>query len=78
MPLPAPRADLVKNTYEFETLPLVKPAGFREYDARWLLDKEINLLGLQALGLALGTYIHEVGVQPRVVVGHDFRAIRCR
>lgn len=73
MPLPAPRADLVKNTYEFETIPLVKPSGFREYDARWLLDKEINLLGIQALGLALGTYIHEVGVQPRVVVGHDFR-----
>ncbi|MDP8916179.1 MAG: phosphomannomutase/phosphoglucomutase [Pseudomonadota bacterium] len=73
MPLPAPRADLVKNTFEFETEPLVKPAGFREYDARWLLEKEINLLGLQALGLALGTYIHEVGVQPRVVVGHDFR-----
>ncbi|MBW3560151.1 MAG: phosphomannomutase/phosphoglucomutase [Proteobacteria bacterium] len=73
MPLPPARADLVKNTLEFETIPLVKPSGFREYDARWLLDKEINLLGLQSLGLALGTYIHEVGVQPRVVVGHDFR-----
>ena len=73
MPLPAPRADLVKNTYEFETIPLVKPAGFREYDARWLLEKEINLLGIQALGLALGTYIHEIGVQPRIVTGHDFR-----
>jgi phosphomannomutase/phosphoglucomutase len=29
---------------------------------------------VQALGLALGTYIHEVGAQPRVVVGHDFRS----
>src|SRR5690606_38550533 len=46
----------------------------REYDARWILDKEINLLGIQALGLALATYAHEIGVKPRIVVGHDFRS----
>jgi len=69
-----PRQDLVPNTADFETIPLVKPTGFREYDARWILDKEINLLGIQALGLGLATYIHEVGVQPRIVVGHDFRS----
>ena len=74
MPLAAPRADLVPNTYAFETTPLVKASGFREYDARWILEKEINLLGIQALGLGLGTYIQEIGVQPRVVVGHDFRS----
>src|SRR4051812_2744030 len=73
MPL-TPRADLVPNTLAFETTPLVKPTGFREYDARWILEKEINLLGIQALGLGLGTYIHEIGVQPRIVVGHDFRS----
>ena len=56
--LPAPRASLAPNTAEFETLPLVKPTGFREYDARWWFgipssDKapELNLLGVQALGL---------------------------
>jgi len=69
-----PRADLVPNTLAYETTPLVKPTGFREYDARWILEKEINLLGIQALGLGLGTYIHEIGVRPRIVVGHDFRA----
>jgi phosphomannomutase/phosphoglucomutase len=74
MPLPTPRADLKPNTLAFETIPLVKPTGFREYDARWVLEKEINLLGIQALGLGLGTYIQEVGVQPRIVVGHDFRS----
>jgi len=74
MPLPTPRADLKPNTIEFETTPLVKPTGFREYDARWILEKEINLLGIQALGLGLGTYIQEVGVRPRIVVGHDFRS----
>jgi phosphomannomutase/phosphoglucomutase len=34
--LPKPRADLKPNTADFERLPLVKPTGFREYDARWL------------------------------------------
>jgi len=71
--LPVPRADLAPNTFEFETQPLVKATGFREYDARWLFGKEINLLGVEALGLGLGTYIHELG-QKRIVVGHDFRS----
>ena len=74
MPLPTPRADLVQNTLEYEITPLVKPQGFREYDARWLLGKEINYLGVTALGLGLGTYVQEVGAKPRVVVGHDFRS----
>lgn len=69
-----PRQDLVPNTFEFETIPLVKPTGFREYDARWILDEEINLLGIQALGLGLATYVQEIGVKPRIVVGHDFRS----
>ena len=69
-----PRADLKPNTPEYENIPLVKATGFREYDARWVLEKEINLLGIQALGLGLGTYIHEIGQTPRVVVGHDFRS----
>ncbi|MGH6956997.1 MAG: phosphomannomutase/phosphoglucomutase, partial [Caulobacteraceae bacterium] len=34
---------------------------------------EINLLGIQALGLGLGTYIQELG-HSRIVVGHDFRS----
>ncbi|WDI30712.1 phosphomannomutase/phosphoglucomutase [Hyphococcus flavus] len=71
--LPAPRADLVSNTLEYETTPLVKATGFREYDARWVFEKEINLLGIQALGLGLGTLIREMGKDPRIVVGHDFR-----
>ena len=69
----APRADLVANTAAYENEPLVKPTGFREYDARWLFGPEINLLGVQALGLGLGTYIHEMG-QSKIVVGHDFRS----
>jgi phosphomannomutase/phosphoglucomutase len=71
--LPTPRADLVPNTIAYETEPLVKATGFREYDARWLFGPDINLLGVQALGLGLGTYIHELG-QKRIVVAHDFRS----
>lgn len=72
--LAAPRADLKPNTLAYETTPLVKATGFREYDARWLFGPEINLLGVQALGLGLGTLIREAGREPRIVVGHDFRS----
>ncbi|MEM9168618.1 MAG: phosphomannomutase/phosphoglucomutase [Pseudomonadota bacterium] len=72
--LPEPRADLTPNTLDYETVPLVKPTGFREYDARWLFGPDLNLLGVQALGLGLGTLIRELGKPPRIVVGHDFRS----
>jgi phosphomannomutase / phosphoglucomutase len=71
--LPKPRADLKPNTADFERLPLVKPTGFREYDARWLFPEEINLMGLNAIGLGLATLIGRRGVPRRIVVGHDFR-----
>jgi phosphomannomutase/phosphoglucomutase len=74
MSLQVPRADLKTNTLAYETTPLVKPTGFREYDARWMLGSEINLLGVQALGLGLGTLIRDMGKPPRIVVGHDFRS----
>src|SRR6195256_3067470 len=71
---PKPNPALPPNTSAYEPEPLVKPTGFREYDARWLLGIEINLMGVQALGLGLGTLIHELGVRPQIVTGHDFRA----
>ncbi len=71
--LPRPRADLVPNTADFERLPLVKPTGFREYDARWLFPQEINLMGLNAVGLGMATLFAERGVKKRIVVGHDYR-----
>ncbi len=70
---PKPEAKLLPNTAAYESLPMVKPTGFREYDARWLFEKEINLMGVQALGLGIGTLVHEMGVRPDIVVGHDFR-----
>src|SRR3954447_11354461 len=70
---PAPKPALTPNTYAYETEPMVKATGFREYDVRWVLGKELNLMGMQALGMGLGTLIHEMGVQPEIVTGHDYR-----
>src|SRR6202049_3633046 len=71
---PKPKPSLKPNTYAYESEPMVKPTGFREYDARWLFGSEINLMGVEALGLGLGTLVHELGVKPAIVTGHDFRS----
>ena len=54
----------------------IDPFGFREYDARWLYEKDINGLGITNLGKGLGTQIikHTKKNNPRVIVGHDFRS----
>jgi phosphomannomutase/phosphoglucomutase len=70
---PTPKPLLVPNTYAYESEPMVKPTGFREYDARWLFGKEINLMGVQTLGMGLGTLLGELGKPRDIVTGHDFR-----
>src|SRR3982074_1334296 len=70
---PKPKPVLVPNTYAYESEPMVKATGFREYDARWLFGKEINLMGIQALGRGVGALIAELGVKQEVVTGHVFR-----
>jgi phosphomannomutase / phosphoglucomutase len=69
-----PRADLKPNTADFERLPLVKSTGFREYDARWLFPQDINLMGLNAIGLGIATLAGQRGRPKRFVVGHDYRS----
>ena len=78
---PKPVPKIAQNTVEFENTPLIKPTGFREYDARWWFgnpasdkEPELNLMGVQALGMGLGTLIQELGAGPDIVVGHDFRS----
>ena len=68
-----PTSGLDPNSFASETVPMVKPTGFREYDARWLFPQELNLLGAQALGLGLGTMLRADGIRA-IVTGHDFRA----
>ena len=69
-----PTSGLVPNSFAYEQQPMVKPTGFREYDARWLFGSELNLMGVHALGIGLGTLLHEMGVAPEIVTGHDFRS----
>ena len=54
----------------------IDPYGFREYDARWLYEKDINQEGIRNLGKGLGTQIikHTKKNNPRVIVGHDYRS----
>ena len=81
MPFPRPVQELKPNTHAFEFTPLVKATGFREYDARWWFGHpssdrlpELNLMGVQALGMGLGTLIQELGAGPDIVTGHDYRS----
>jgi phosphomannomutase/phosphoglucomutase len=54
----------------------INPNGFREYDARWLFEKDIDLDGITDLGKGLGSQIisHAKKTNPRVIVGHDYRS----
>ena len=54
----------------------INPFGFREYDARWLYEKDINCQGITNLGKGLGTQIinQTKKKNPRVIVGHDYRS----
>lgn len=79
--MPLPLQDCEPMSFAFETQALVKASGFREYDARWWFGHsasskapEINLLGIQTLGLGLATMIRRRDVGPDIVVGHDFRS----
>ncbi len=54
----------------------INPLGFREYDARWLYEKDINELGITNLGKGLGTQVIKKTNKknPRIIVGHDYRS----
>jgi phosphomannomutase/phosphoglucomutase len=54
----------------------IDPFGFREYDARWLYEKDINLAGIENLGKGLGSQIkiHTKKNNPRIIIGHDYRS----
>ncbi len=54
----------------------INPNGFREYDARWLFEKDIDVEGITDLGKGLGTQVinHTGKKDPRIIVGHDYRS----
>ena len=61
------------NTWEFLRDAMIAPTGFREYDARWKYPDELNLPGMTALGLGLGTQMQRRGIKPEIAVGNDYR-----
>jgi len=71
MTKPAP--EVAQNTWAFLRDAMITPTGFREYDARWKYPDEINLPGVTALGLGLGTQMHARGIDPVIAVGNDYR-----
>ncbi len=54
----------------------INPNGFREYDARWVFEKDIDIEGITNLGKGFGTQIIQNTKisNPRVIVGHDYRS----
>ena len=68
-----PIADVTPNTWEFLRDPMMTPTGFREYDARWKYPDDINLPGITALGLGIGTQMFRHGRKPVIAVGNDYR-----
>ena len=54
----------------------INPNGFREYDARWIFEKDVDLEGITDLGKGLGTQVinHTKKINPRIIVGHDYRS----
>jgi phosphomannomutase/phosphoglucomutase len=68
-----PTAPVTPNTWNFLRDPMIAPTGFREYDARWQYPEAINLPGMTALGLGLGTQMHRRGIEPVIAVGNDYR-----
>jgi phosphomannomutase / phosphoglucomutase len=68
-----PSSVFAKNTSDHLTLPMVSPSGFREYDARWRYPDQINLPGMTAVGLGIGTQMRRRGLRPEIVVGSDYR-----
>ncbi len=68
-----PLSEVRQNTWEFLRDPMIAPTGFREYDARFKYPYEINLPGMTALGLGLGTQIRARGIDPVIAVGNDYR-----
>ncbi len=68
-----PHPEVAQNSWSFLRDAMITPTGFREYDARWKYPDEINLPGITALGLGLGTQMHRRGIRPEIVVGNDYR-----
>jgi phosphomannomutase / phosphoglucomutase len=64
---PKPKSVLDPNTYAYEPEPMVKATGVSRIRRRWLFGKEINLMGIQALGMGLGALFAERRSSPGTI-----------
>src|SRR2546430_11650656 len=70
------------NSASYFEEPLLAVTGFREYDARWVIEPTgdatpvgLNYVGVRFLGLHLGRFlVDQLKADHRIVVGHDFRS----
>ncbi len=62
-----------EKSMEYFQVPLINANGFREYDVRWMIDKELNYQGIVVLGKAFGTQLQKEYNISEVVVGFDYR-----
>ena len=64
------RGGFARRANIFKYLMKINPNGFREYDARWLYEKDVDLEGITELGKGLGTQVitHTKKTNPRIIV----------
>jgi len=70
------------NSAEYFDQALLAETGFREYDARWVIEPTedgatigLNYVAVRSLGLNLGRFLtSELDAGNRIVIGHDFRS----
>jgi phosphomannomutase/phosphoglucomutase len=78
----AAMADRIFNSSRYFSEITIDDCGFREYDARWVVepvgpysDVQLNYRGILQLGFWLGEFLalEENGAHRSIIVGHDFR-----
>ena len=62
------------NINHYDDEPIINELGFREYDARWIYPKQINLSGIKKIGYGLGQLMIEENIKKEIVIGHDYRS----
>ena len=62
------------NINHYDDKPIINELGFREYDARWIYPKQINLSGIKKIGYGLGQLMIEENIKKEIVIGHDYRS----
>ena len=59
---------VAEKSFDYFEKTLITDNGFREYDLRWLVGREINPNGFLVLGRAYGTYAQKVLGESKVIV----------